>query len=102
MLDAAGYERGTEYDSIGWDWRKAPGDWMAPGAEKTPFFGAIFILKTIILPRQALDKHKEMLKREAFCFCACCIRGLFRAAQAGDRGDAIEVRRKRVFCAILY
>eukprot|EP01046_Picozoa_sp_COSAG06_P107130 COSAG06_NODE_53439_length_300_cov_0.701493_2_plen_44_part_01 len=37
----------------------------------------------------------EMLKREAFCFCACCIRGLLRAAQAGDRGDPIEVRHVR-------
>jgi microcystin degradation protein MlrC len=42
-----------------------------------------------------------MLKREAFCFCACCIRGLLRAAQAGDRGDAIEVR-KRYFCEPFY
>ncbi len=34
VLDAAGYERGVEYDSLGWDWRKAPGDWSAsdPGA----------------------------------------------------------------------
>ena len=29
-------------------------------------FCAIVILKTIILPRQARDKHKETLKREAF------------------------------------
>eukprot|EP01043_Picozoa_sp_COSAG02_P007286 COSAG02_NODE_216_length_28610_cov_57.176879_10_plen_425_part_00 len=31
VLDAAGYERGVEYDSLGWDWRKAPGDWMQSG-----------------------------------------------------------------------
>jgi hypothetical protein len=45
VLDAAGYERGTEYDSIGWDWRKAPGDWMAPGAEKTPFLAPFLYSK---------------------------------------------------------
>ena len=29
---------------------------------KTPLFGAIFILKTIVLPRQARDKHRESTK----------------------------------------
>ena len=34
---------------------------------KTPFLGTIFVLKTINLPRQAPDKHRETLaKEEAF------------------------------------
>jgi hypothetical protein len=46
-------------------------DWAYPnspdggGARKAPLFRH-FMLKTILLLRQARDKHREILKREAF------------------------------------
>lgn len=40
----------------------------AAGANrKNRLFGATFILKPIVSPRQARDKHKETLKSDAFC-----------------------------------
>lgn len=46
VLDAAGYERGIEYDSLGWDWRKSPGDWRSTGGYYSQLKQAIEDMRT--------------------------------------------------------
>lgn len=54
VLDAAGYERSVEYDSVGWDWRKAPGDWIAAG-------GYFSQLKEAIESMRARNDNKPVI-----------------------------------------
>jgi hypothetical protein len=48
-----------------------------PAGDKTVFFRHLYI-KTMILPRQARDKHRENSKKEPFCRRRCGIRGRVR------------------------
>jgi hypothetical protein len=41
-------------------------------AQKTPFWGAIFILETIALPRQARDKHAGKFEGEGVFLQPAC------------------------------